>query len=81
MASVSGRIILVQENRFQLESDANHDQLFILSHRASVTGADLRAWQRARRRITVRYKPADNLIAVVAQSVAPAETSSAAGSH
>lgn len=77
MASVSGRIILVQENRFQFASDANEDRLFILSHRASVDGADLAAWARSGRHVTVRYAPARDLIAEVAESVTPTDGAAA----
>lgn len=78
MASVSGRIVLVQEDRFQFTSDANQDQLFVLSHRASASAADLRAWERAGRHVTVSYEPADGLIAAVARNVAPTKISSSA---
>ena len=68
----------MQENRFQLESDQNQDRLFILSRRATADAADLRAWERSRRHVIVRYAPADGLIAEVAESVIPTNGSSAA---
>lgn len=72
MAKISGRIFLVQENRFQLVSEDEQDQLFILSHGASIDGADLKEWARSGQHVTVEYEPAPGLIAAVARRVTPA---------
>jgi len=74
MASVRGRIILVQEGRFQLASTADQDRLFILSHRAPIDAAALHAWARAGRPVAVEYEPADDLIAATALRVTPLPT-------
>lgn len=63
MASISGTITLVQEDRFQLAADDGSKQLFLLTHRAPVGLDDLQALQRAGRRVTVRYSAIDGLIA------------------
>lgn len=45
--AATGHIMLVQEDRFVLEREDGHKQLFVLSHRVPFDPEDLRALARA----------------------------------
>ncbi len=69
MAQMSGRITLVQEGRFLLESDGGGHRLFVTSAELGFNPEDLRSLSRAQRRITVHYHEPEHLIAGVAEAI------------
>ncbi len=73
MQAATGHIILVQEDRFLLEHDDGHKQLFVLSHSAPFDPEDLRSFARSGRRVTVRYEVPGTLIAGAAIQIRPAD--------
>src|SRR5215470_16479403 len=70
MAELSGRII-VQEERFLPADDGGH-RLFIASHSRAFNPQDLRAPGRDRRRIRMRFRQPDHLVAGIAEKIEPA---------
>jgi formate dehydrogenase major subunit len=72
MASVNGRITIVQEDRFLLETDDGHHRLFILPHQTALNPEDLRKLAHSGQQVTVRFGEPDHLIAAVAEHIATA---------
>lgn len=70
MASVTGRIVIVQEDRFLLETDSGGHRLFILPHEAAINPEDLRALSRTRQRLNVRFSEPEHLIAGLVEEIA-----------
>ena len=73
MQMVTGRIIVIQEERFRLVTDRGRGLLLTLSHQADVTVADLRRWQETGQRVTVYYRGEPNLTSGAAYSLHEAE--------
>jgi hypothetical protein len=83
METASGRVTLVQEDRFLLVDEAGRSRLFMLAHDADLEPQDLPPLAAMPRLVTVRFDPADGLIAglvrrvhVHRQHVAPARKGS-----
>src|SRR5436305_14745360 len=76
MATVSGRISIVQEGRFVLEDDRGGHRLFLLSHASPFNPEDLRALARRQQRIEVAYTEPADLVAAVAHRIALLEPAS-----
>ncbi len=68
MPSMTGRIAIVQEGRFQLTDDHGASHLFILGPNAAETRM-LAPLQREGTRITVTYKDASHLIGMQALAI------------
>ena len=66
MRTVTGSIVVVQENRFRLVTDEGRAKLFILAHDAPIEAQDLPDLQRAHRRVTVHFTDSPDRIAGVA---------------
>lgn len=73
MHNATGHILLVQEDRFVLEHEDGHKQLFVLSHRAPLDPEDLRSFARAGRRVAVEYEAPTDMIAGIAEQIGPAD--------
>lgn len=77
MASMTGRVAIVQEGRFQLTDDAGASHLFILGPNTAETRM-LLPLQRSGARVTVTYRDASHLIGMQALAIdAPSETGAA----
>lgn len=73
MDAATGHIMLVQEDRFLLEHEDGHKQLFVLSHRSPFDPEDLRSLARAGQLVHVSYEKSANLIAGIADEVSAAD--------
>ena len=69
MHSVRGRVIAVQEGRFQLATDDDRVMLFVLSRKAAAEPQDLPPLVARTARVRVSYTESRRLIAHVAQCV------------
>jgi hypothetical protein len=69
METLEGRVLLVQEGRFMLETDQGVRRLFILSHDAAVEAQQLPPLQRTQARIRVMFRPAPDMIAGTAHAI------------
>lgn len=58
---VTGRITVVQEQRFRLVSDGGQGMLFTLAHDASVDAADLHRFHEQDARVRIEYTGEPNL--------------------
>ena len=67
MRSIEGLVIIVQEGRFQLVDDAGVAHLFLLGHAAAADPEQLAPLQREQARVRVTYRPAERLIAHIAE--------------
>ncbi len=67
--SVTGRIILFQEERFRMIDDAGRSFLFDLSHKVPVTNEDLKKWIKAGARLAVTYEGEPETETGVARSI------------
>lgn len=70
---MTGIVTIVQEGRFQLTDDDGVSHLFILSPSAAAETEQLTPLQRRQARVSVRYKPASNLIGNVAHTISVAD--------
>jgi hypothetical protein len=68
-SSMTGRVVLVQEGRFQMIDDAGVGHLFILGHRAAPEPAQLAPLQHRQARIRVAYRAAPGMIGNVATRI------------
>ncbi len=71
MGKYSGRISIVQENRFLLEGERGGHKLFLLSHGSGLDPEDLRTFSRTQQTVSVDYSEPEHLIAAVAHRVEP----------
>jgi hypothetical protein len=69
MAVIGGVITLVQEDRFKFAGDDGRKRQFTLFHRARIGIPGLQELERSRRHVKVRYRPAETLIADIAEAV------------
>ena len=69
MKTASGIITLVQEHRFQLESDNGRHLLFILAHDAKQEWEDLKRLEKENCHVVVRYTDSEKLIASTAHEI------------
>ncbi len=69
MKQTEGVVTIVQEGRFQLSDAAGVSHLFILSHAASGEPEQLETLQRRQSRVRVRYRPARNVIGLIAEAI------------
>ncbi len=77
MPSMTGRVAIVQEGRFQLTDDAGASHLFILGSNTAETRM-LLPLQRSGARVTVTYRDASHLIGLQALAIdAPADAGAA----
>ncbi|WP_439595333.1 hypothetical protein [Falsiroseomonas sp.] len=67
MPSATGTMLIVQESRFRLLTDAGRGLLFILAHDAALEPQDLPAF--THRRLRVDYAEAPGLRAHIAQKL------------
>ena len=67
--TMTGVVTIVQESRFQVTDDDGVSHLFILSPNAAAETEQLSALQHRQARVSVRYKPAANLIGNVAHRI------------
>jgi hypothetical protein len=63
---VSGIIVLVQEQRFQLVDEEGRAHLLVLAHDLSLRPSDLRSLQRSQRTVRVEYRAVDDVFAKLA---------------
>jgi hypothetical protein len=66
---ISGRITIVQEQRFHLISDAGQGMLFTLAHNTSASTADLRHFLNTNAHVLIEYTGEPNLASGAAQAV------------
>jgi hypothetical protein len=66
-----GYIILVQEQRFRLVTDAGRGLLLTLAHDARASASDLYRWHQANTRVKVAYEGEPNLESGVTRLVRP----------
>jgi hypothetical protein len=71
MKKISGRILIVQEDRFRVIAADGRGYLLALSHSARIRMADLRRYQQAGTRIQVEYEGSPNLADGIAYKLAP----------
>lgn len=69
MPQKEGTVTIAQEERFQLTDPHGVSHLFILSYRSPVEPDQLKALQQRQSYVRVTYKPADNLLGLVADSI------------
>lgn len=69
MSSVIGRVLLVQEGRFELLSDNGQGHIFLLAPGSGVEADDLAALQRRQARVLVQDAAAPGLTARVAKHI------------
>jgi len=67
MRSIEGLVIIAQEGRFQLVDDAGVAHLFLLGHAAAADAEQLGPLQRKQARVRVTYRPAEGMIAHIAE--------------
>ena len=67
MRSIEGVVTIVQEGRFQLVDDAGVAHLFLLGYAAAADPEQLAPLQREQARVRVTYRPAERLIANIAE--------------
>lgn len=67
----SGRVIVIQEERFKLKTDAGAVLLLRLSHGANVNSLDLCRFHETNAYVHVEYVGNSNLTNAVAQTVRP----------
>jgi len=68
---VTGRIILVQEDRFRMVEKTGKGYLFTLSHKARASQADLRRFHDANVKVRVLYEGEPNLATGIAHGIEP----------
>jgi hypothetical protein len=66
---LDGIVTLVQEGRFLMQSDGGECHLFILAHGAAAEPDQLLQLQRDQAHVRVRFKPAKDVIAMVAHRI------------
>jgi hypothetical protein len=66
---VSGRINLVQEERFRIMTESGRGYLLVLAHNSPATADDLHQWRRAGSRVCVEYEGEANMENGVAHRV------------
>ncbi len=66
---VTGHILMVQEERFRLETDAGETLLLTVPTFARFGPADLKRWHAQNVHVRVTYAGAPNLVSGVARSV------------
>ncbi len=71
--TMSGVVTIVQEGRFQMTDNDGVSHLFILSPMAAAETEQLAALQQRQARVSVRYKPAANLIGNIASTISVAD--------
>ncbi len=69
MARVTGRIMVLQEERFQLDCDDGVTRLFVLAHDAPLESEELAELKRQGARIDVEYDDQAELVAHAAHRV------------
>ena len=69
MQSLEGRVMIVQEGRFQVLDDAGVAHHFLLGHGATIEPEQLPPLQRAQARVRVLYTDPKELIGHVAHRV------------
>ena len=69
MPSLTGRIQIVQEGRFQVVDDQGAGHLFILSPHAAAETAQLKPLARRQARITVTYRDAALIVGMLAEKI------------
>ena len=67
--TVSGIVTVAQENRFQLALDEGGTRTFIVAHDSGIDPDQLAALQARQARVTVEFRPIDELIANEARSI------------
>ncbi len=70
--TMEGVVTIVQEGRFQLTDDGGVSHLFLLDHGASTETEQLAPLAGRQARVRVRYKSTQNLIGLIATSIAAA---------
>ncbi len=68
---LSGRIIVVQEDRFLLADGTGRRYLFMLSHKARASEEDLQRWRRAGIPVITEYEGEPHMASGVAHKVEP----------
>lgn len=69
MPSLTGRVAIVQEGRFQVVDDQGAGHLFILSPHAPLETAQLRPLARSQARVKVTYRDAALVVGLMAERV------------
>jgi urease accessory protein UreE len=69
MKRVTGRIVIVQEQRFRLVANNGRGFLFTLPHNSSVTSDDLLRFRDKSQRLLVEYDGESNTISAVAAKI------------
>ncbi len=69
MPSLTGRVAIVQEGRFQVIDDEGAGHLFILSPHAAVETAQLRPLAKRQARVAVTYRDAALVVGMMAERI------------
>ena len=69
MPQLTGRVLIVQEGRFQVIDDEGAGHLFILSPHAALETTQLRPLAKAQARVTVTYRDAALVVGLMAERV------------
>ncbi len=69
MPSLTGRVTIVQEGRFQLVDDGGAGHLFILSPHAALETTQLRPLAKRQARVTVTYRDVALVVGMLAERI------------
>ena len=69
MPSLTGRVTIVQEGRFQLVDDGGAGHLFILSPHAALETTQLRPLATRQARVTVTYRDVALVVGMLAERI------------
>ena len=69
MPSLTGRVAIVQEGRFQLVDDGGAGHLFILSPHAAMETSQLKPLAKTQARITVTYRDVALVVGMLAERI------------
>ncbi len=72
--TVSGRIAVVQEERFRLVTDSGQALLLTLAHNSWTSAADLCRWHENGEHVRIEYEGEPNLTSGVARAVRPIDS-------
>ena len=70
-SKITGRIILVQETRFQIISESGRSYLFSLAHNASASAEDTIRWHNDNEKVMVIFEGRPALASGIAHTVKP----------
>jgi hypothetical protein len=69
VAIATGIVTVTQENRFQLAIDGGGTRIFVVAHDAGIEPDQIATLQQRQSRVTVIFRPVDELIAAEARAI------------